>query len=61
MTPDNVIRQSAREVVQRLGGAAIEYVHTRIAGFELDGAPRDRDQAYLLLTAVEQILDEETN
>jgi hypothetical protein len=55
MTPDNAIRQSAREVVDRLGAAAIEYMHDRIAGFELDGTPQERDQAYRLLTAVEDI------
>ncbi len=61
MIANDVIRRSAREVVDRMGSTAIDYMHDRISAFELDGAPRDRDQAYLLLTAVERILDEGTS
>ncbi len=55
--PNDVIRRSAREVVDRLGAAAIEYMHNRIAAIEKSGTLRQGDQAYLLLTAVEDIIE----
>jgi len=57
MTTNNMIRRSAREVVDRLGSSAIDYMHNRIAALETNGTPRERDQAYLLLTAVERIVE----
>lgn len=58
MIANDVIRRSAREVVDRMGSTAIDYMHDRISAFELDGTPQERDQAYRLLTAVEQIVEE---
>jgi len=60
MTTNNMIRRSAREVVDRLGSSAIDYMQDRIATMEANGTPRERDQAYRLLTAVEQIVEEES-
>jgi hypothetical protein len=56
-----VIRRAAREVVDRMGSTAIDYMQNRISAFELDGTPQERDQAYRLLTAVEQIVEERTS
>lgn len=61
MISNDMIRQAAREVVNRLGATAIDYMHHRIAGFKLDGTPRECDQAYRLLTAVEQIVEGRTS
>jgi hypothetical protein len=58
MISDDVIKQSAREVVDRLGEAAIEYMHVRIAEFERGGKPKEQNQAYLMLSAVEDIVEE---
>jgi len=54
------IRQSAREVIDRLGAAAVDYMHNRLATLEKDGTPQERDQAYRLLSVVEQMLEEES-
>ena len=54
---NELIKRSAREVVDRLGAAAIEYLHARIAAIEKSGTPRQGDQTYLLLTAVEDIIE----
>ncbi len=50
----------AREAAEddRLGSAAIDYMHNRIAALETNGTPQERDQAYRLLTAVERIVEE---
>ncbi len=53
---DAELSQSAQELVERLGDAAIEYMQNRIARFETDGVPRERNQALRLLTEVERLL-----
>jgi hypothetical protein len=53
------IRQSAREVVERMGPVAIDYMRARIAAAEKDGTLEERDQAWLLLTEIERILEED--
>ena len=58
MTTNDKIRQSAREVVDRLGLSAIDYMRNRIAAMDTNGTLRERDQAYRLLTAVERIVEE---
>lgn len=55
------IRQSAREVVERMDPAAVDYMRGRIAAAEKDGTLGERDQAWLLLSEVERILEEEQN
>ena len=57
MTTNDKIRQSAREVVDRLGSSAIDYKQDRIATMETNGTLQERDQAYRLLTAVERIVE----
>lgn len=54
-----VIRRSAREVVDRMGPAGVDYMRSRIAAAEKDGTLKERDQAWLLLGEVERILEEE--
>ena len=59
MISNDAIRQSAREVVERMGPVAIGYMRSRIAAAEKDGTLEERDQAWLLLGEVERILEEE--
>ena len=56
---NDMIRQSARELIDRLGSSAIDYMRNRVATMEANGTPQERDQAHRLLTAVEQIVEEE--
>jgi len=44
-----------------MGATAIDYMPGRTTAFEPDGTPRKRDQAYRLLTAVEQIIEKRVN
>ena len=57
---DVELSQSAQELVERLGDAAVEYMQNRIAKFESDGLPRELDLALRLLTEVERVLERET-
>ena len=57
---DAELSQSAQELVERLGDAAVEYMQNRIAKFKSDGLPRELDQALRLLTEVERLLEQET-
>ena len=50
---------SAKELIERLGSEAVAYMHDRIANLSEDGAGRDLDQAYRLLTTVERLLEKE--
>ena len=59
MVSNEKIRQSAREVVGRMGPVALDYMRGRIAELEKDGTLRERDQAWLLLNEVERVLEEE--
>jgi hypothetical protein len=60
MTENNKIPKSARELVDRLGNEAITYMHNRIEMKRIADDPREVDQAYQLLSAVEKILKKET-
>jgi len=61
MTPDyKDIRNSARELVTRLGGGASAYMQDRITKVRDTGEPKELDQAYRLLTEVEILLNKET-
>ncbi len=59
MVSNDAIRQSAREVIERMGKAAIDYMRGRITALEKAGTPEDRDQAWRMLNEVERILEEE--
>lgn len=54
------LRQSAVELIERYGQEAVSYMHDRIASLSKDGANRNVDQAYRLLTEVECLLQKET-
>lgn len=58
MVSNDAIRQSAKEVVDRMGTTAVDYVRGRITELERAGTPEHRDQAWLLLNEVERILEE---
>ena len=61
MTQDNnKIRESARELVHRLGSEALLYIQDRIAKISKRGMGQELDQAYRLLTEVEEIMEKET-
>lgn len=61
MTHDgNKIRSSASELIDRLGKAAIQYAQDRVQQVEEQGNARELDQAYRLLTEVENLLNKET-
>lgn len=55
MVPNDVIEQSAREVVDRLGSSAIDYMHNCVATNEKGGTPQESDQAWRRLTEIERI------
>jgi hypothetical protein len=55
---DNKIRNSARELIERLGKAAVQYASDRIEQIKEQGDARELDQAYRLLTEVENQLNE---
>ena len=55
---DNLTKP-AKELIDRLGGGAIQYTKDRIARIE-PGDTRERDLAYRLLTEVENQLNKET-
>jgi hypothetical protein len=61
MTHDgNKIRSSASELIDRLGKGAIQYAQDRVQQVEEQGNARELDQAYRLLTEVENLLNKET-
>ncbi len=61
MTPDNQqIRSSAKELIGRLGKVAAQYASDRIEQIREQGDPRELDQAYRLLTEVENQLNKRT-
>jgi len=61
MTEDkNILSNSARELIERLGESAFIYVHDRIDNLRAKGNPRDLDQALLLLGEIEDLLEKET-
>ena len=61
MTQDNnKIRESARELVHRLGSEALPSIQDRIAKISKRGMGQELDQAYRLLTEVEEIMEKET-
>jgi hypothetical protein len=61
MTQENMtMRNSARKLVDRLGGDAIAYVNERITKLSEQGTSPELDQAYRLLSEVERLIEEET-
>jgi hypothetical protein len=61
MTQENMnMRNSARELVDRLGGDAIAYVNERITKLSEQGTSPELDQAYRLLSEVERVIEEAT-
>ena len=60
MTANNKIHKSAQELIDRLGGEAIPYIHVRIEKMRTADNLRELDQAYQLLNEVERILEKET-
>jgi len=56
---DETTFQSARELIDRLGIGALQFSKDRIKNLPTESDPRERDQAYRLLTALEDLLDKE--
>ena len=59
MMKNNKISVSARKLIDRLGSEAIPYMHDRIEMMRTADGPREVDQAYQLLSEVEEILEKE--
>ena len=53
------IHLSSRELIDRLGKTALQYTHERVNQIKKQGDARELDQAYLLLSEVEYLLNEE--
>lgn len=61
MTQENKnIRNSARDLVDRLGGDSVAYVNERITKLSEQGTGLDLDQAYRLLSEVERLIEKES-
>ncbi len=61
MSKDNdTIHHKARELIERLGKAALQYAQDRTNLVKEHGDTRALDQAYLLLSEVESLLSKES-
>ncbi len=56
---DTTLFEAATELVSRLGNEAVTFTRDRIARLSENGADRDLDQAYRLLTEIERLLEKE--
>ena len=59
MTTDDPAHMSPQELIDRLGPGALEFAKDRIKNLPAEGDTRERDQAYRLLTALENLFDKE--
>jgi hypothetical protein len=61
MSNDNdTMHLKAKELIERLGKAALQYAHDRTNLIKEHGDARALDQAYLLLSEVESLLAKES-
>lgn len=59
MSAEDQVEQGARDLVERRGAGAIDWLHERIRQLEAAGDARSLDATYRILSAVERMLHEQ--